>query len=75
VKIYIGCKHSDMFNMTVVDDEGNELLEHNGYGVGLFGVFNEGDDYINLTIDNDTGKIIGWKPMTKEEIENYEPER
>lgn len=53
-------KVSDMFCLSV------EEYEYNGYvpdGLGIGG----GDD-IELRIDNDTGKIVGWVPLTIEKI-------
>lgn len=29
-----------------------------------------GGDYIRLSIENETGKIIGWKPITEEDLDN-----
>lgn len=28
-----------------------------------------GGDYIDLTIDNETGQILNWKPLTEEDFE------
>ena len=69
MKIHISCKHSDMLDMQILDDEGHEVLDHQGYGPGIGSL--SGGDYLSLSIDNDTGKIIGWKPITEEEIKNF----
>ena len=29
-----------------------------------------GGDYIRLSIENETGKIIGWNPITEEDLDN-----
>ncbi len=54
--ITINAKCSDLFSMS--SDTG---LEHNGY-VPASSLGN--GDYIEMTIDNETGQIIGWKPLT-----------
>lgn len=28
------------------------------------------EEYINATVDNATGKIIGWRPITEEDLED-----
>ena len=46
-------------------------LEKNGYvprGLGI-----GGGDYINFTVDTNTGKIEGWRPLTKAALENAFP--
>jgi predicted small secreted protein len=53
-----------------IEDEQNDvLLDHDGYGTGL-GSLSSGD-YMEFEIDNDTGTILGWKPITLEEIKNF----
>ena len=41
-----------------------ENISHHGYGPNIPGI--GGEDYIQLEIDNDTGMVIGWKPLTIE---------
>lgn len=54
--ITISAKCSDLFNMS--SDTG---LEYDGYvPFGSLG----GDDYVEMEIDNDTGQILNWKPLT-----------
>lgn len=64
MKISISCKHSDCASMTIMEGE-KTILEHDGYmpNVGIFG-----GDYTELEIDNQTGLILNWKPITVEEI-------
>lgn len=59
--IKISGKCSDLAYMTI-DHLG---IEHDGYmpHLGLLG-----GDYINLSIDMDTGLIIGWEPITDEMV-------
>lgn len=56
-------KVSDMYTITVRDQNGDIMYNDTGY-VGQLG-----GDYIRLTIDNATGKIMDWKPVTVEDIE------
>jgi hypothetical protein len=53
--------------MTISDDDGNEILDVDGYAPYIQN-FSGGDD-LNFKIDNETGKIIGWVPLTKDNIE------
>lgn len=63
MKIRIVAKCSDCFGMKVLETE----LEYNGEVPRNIGI--GGGDYVRLTIDNDTGKIEGWKPLTQEQLE------
>lgn len=57
---------TDLFNATLSED-GKEDREVDGYvptGLGIGG----GDDVV-LKIDTDTGQIIGWKPLTRDQLE------
>lgn len=65
MKIKLSAKCSDLLSLKLIDDEGRTLAEHEGYVPVLgFG----GGDYIKLVIDNETGKIEGWKPHTVAKI-------
>ena len=61
----INAKCSDLCYVTLNDENGDELMEHDGY-VPIFN--NCGGDYVDLTIDLETGKIIGWTNPTKEKL-------
>ena len=67
MKISFGCKCSDMSYMTIYDDEGNEIFEHDGYVPSIKGLGS--GDYVDIDIDNATGKIIGWVPLSADKIE------
>ena len=41
-------------------------IHHHGYVPNIPGI--GGGDYIEIEIENETGKIVGWKPLT---IETY----
>ena len=61
--ISITTKCSDRFAMSLHNDTNSQHGEdYDGYvprGLGI-----GGDDYLELEIDIETGKIRGWKPLT-----------
>ena len=61
--LHISGKVSDMFGMTT--DDGS--IDYDGYVP--HGIEIGGGDYINISIDMDTGKIVGWKPLTLEKLQ------
>ena len=63
-------KHDDRASFTILDENGNEVFEQNSDYLPYLGIF--GGDDTSLKIDNETGKIIGWVPITKEHIEARE---
>jgi len=62
MKIQITAKCDDRFGMSVPELD----IRIGGYVPRNMGV--GGGDYVRLTIDNDTGKIEGWKPLTQEQL-------
>lgn len=60
--ISIGGKVSDL-SYLVAKEAG---VDHDGYVPYIKGI--GGGDYIEIEIDNDTGKIVGWVPLTVEEL-------
>jgi hypothetical protein len=64
-RITLSVKHSDIASL-YADDE--PIVE--GDYMPAIGIF-EGGDYTHLCIDNATGKIIGWTPITQEEIDIF----
>lgn len=67
--IHLHMKHNDCVAFTVENEKGEEILDmHSDYlpTVGILG----GDD-TTLRIDNATGKIIGWKPVTNDELHEF----
>lgn len=52
----------------VVDDDGDVIFEHDGYVPNIPAI--GGGDYFEMEIDNDTGKIMGWTPLTPEKIKS-----
>ena len=60
--IEISGKCSDMASFRC-DDAGVE-----GFGYAPYIQAIGGGDYIRMSIDNETGKIVGWKPLTKKQM-------
>lgn len=68
-------KHNDMTTLILEDGEGKTLHEKDSDYFPQVGSI--GGDDTEFKIDNATGKIIGWKPITDEdlvEIKGDEPE-
>lgn len=62
MKIQISAKCSDCCSVSVPGTN----LESQGYVPRNLGI--GGGDYIRLTIDAQTGKIEGWKPLSDEAV-------
>lgn len=60
--VYLQGKVSDMCS---IEFEGTE---HFGYVPRIEAI--GGGDYINMKIDNDTGKIIGWEPIGVDDLQS-----
>lgn len=74
MKLTISAKCDDRFSAQLFDQQGNLKGEdYSGYVPKWFP--NLWGDYIELEIDTDTGKILNWTPPTKEELDNYFPEK
>lgn len=65
--IRVQAKASDLQDFGFLDGLLHLLHEHDGYGV-VPGVGN--GDYIDFSVENETGRIVGWKPFTDEELES-----
>ena len=66
-KLTIQAKCSDLFSATYVDDDGL-TVEHDGYVPQGLGIGGFGGDYVEMTVDTDTGQIEGWKPLKKFQV-------
>ena len=66
MKITISAKCNDMFGMLITDDKNKTVLDYDGYVPDIESI--GGGDYIELEIDNATGTIIGWVPLTEKTI-------
>ena len=60
VYVTISMKHSDMAELYLKGENQRTLKEYID-GMPHLGIL--GGDYTKLTIENATGKIIGWKPI------------
>lgn len=67
-KVTINMKHNDLVFMSLDNENDVEVFEHDGYmpDMGMLG-----GDQTELTIDNATGKIIGWKPITPQDVAKF----
>lgn len=65
VRINISAKCSDLCVTTLEMSDGTEK-EKDGYVPHIDGI--GGGDYIELTIDNATGKVINWVPIQDDEV-------
>ena len=61
MKLYLSAKCSDLCWLRIDNDDGEPLLEHDGY-VPDFMPGQHWGDYIDLEIDVETGVILNWKP-------------
>jgi len=68
MKIYFSGKCSDMSTLVIEDDNGDRLLYYDGYVPNIPAI--GGGDYFEMEIDNETGKIMGWTPLTPEKIKS-----
>ncbi len=69
--VTINMKHSDMAELHL-KGENQEVLAEYEDGMPNLGIL--GGDYTKLTIENATGKIIGWKPIELEDGDTMDGE-
>lgn len=63
-------KVSDCFTATLEDQDGDVLVDHDGY-VPDFMPGDHYGDYVILDIDIDTGKILNWVPPREEQLRKF----
>lgn len=63
-------KVSDSFFCVIYDKDGNKISDYNGY-VPSFFPGNHYGDYVMLDIELSTGKILNWKKVVPENIEDF----
>lgn len=68
LKIHLKC--CDQFTAGLVDQDGTEIFDYEGY-VPSFMPGEHFGDYVILDIDLDTGKILNWEPPSAEQIEEW----
>lgn len=64
MKLRINAKCSDLFSASLYDNDGRFLGDYNDYvprGLGI-----GGGDYVEMTINLETGQIEDWIPLTDE---------
>ena len=67
LKMTVKC--SDTFHCKIFDQDGDTLINYDGYVPDFFPEKHYGD-YVILTIDLDTGKILNWK-ATSEDLTKF----
>lgn len=70
----INAKCSDLFSAVLEDNDGNYAGEYDGYVPDFFPGQHFGD-YVELTIDTDTGRILNWKRPTKAQLRIFKQEQ
>jgi len=70
----LNLKVCDCFYASLLDQDGAELKDYEGYVPGFMPGQHYGD-YVYLDIDIDTGQIKNWKAPTAEQIEEFISER
>jgi len=65
--VSVSAKSGDLNHLQLLDENLNLLDEHDGYVPPS--AIGEGD-YIDFTIDNETGRILDWKPITSLAVED-----
>lgn len=64
--ISISAKCSDLFS-AVLEQDGRFVGEYHGYVPEWIGD-NGSEDYVEMTIDVETGQIIGWQKPTDDDL-------
>lgn len=68
MKVFINVKHDDRADIQITT-ENAVVLDYVGSMPYLNNIL--GGDYTQLTIDNETGTIIGWEPIKQEDIDEF----
>lgn len=69
-KLSLCLKVSDYFAASLLDQDGNEIFDYEGYVPSFFPGQHYGN-YVMLDIDLDTGQITNWKAPTTEDIQEW----
>ena len=67
LKMTVKCR--DAFHCKIFDQDGDKLIDYEGYVPDFFPEKHYGD-YVILTIDLDTGRILNWK-ATSEDLTKF----
>ena len=70
IKICVSVKHSDLASL-IIEKDTKTVLDHDGYMLPIQGISDD-EDYTSFEVDNETGKIIGWKPLTEKDIKKLQ---
>lgn len=69
-QIRLHCKVRDGFTATIVDVDGKEIKDYEGYVPDFMPGPHYGD-YLKLNIDLDTGMITNWPKISVEQMEEF----
>ena len=72
--ISISAKCADLFCAALVDEQGNDLCEYQGYVPDFFPGRHWGD-YVMLDIELESGKILNWKTPTQAQLAKLYPKK
>lgn len=68
--VEICCKVRDNFCCVLKDQDGNKVIDYDGYVPGFMPGEHYGD-YIELNIDLETGQILNWKNNIEIKIQEF----
>lgn len=68
-QIGICAKSTDGFFATLLDAKGKVVGEYDGFVLPCCS--DDSDDYVEVKIDVDSGKIVGWKGITDNEVARF----
>jgi len=71
--VYLSMKHNDMTDICLEGENRLELYQKDSDYFPSIGCI--GGDDTDFRIDNETGQIIGWKPITDEELSELKGRR
>jgi hypothetical protein len=69
--ISFSAKCSDLFSAQLKDETGKLIGEYEGYVPDFLGTWG---DYVELTVDIESGKILNWKKPTQKDLTIFKAE-
>jgi len=69
--ISVVAKCSDLFAATLVGEDGAKIGEYDGYVPDFFPGEHYGD-YVELSIELETGRILNWKKPSAKDLEIFD---
>lgn len=73
MRLHISAKCSDLFSAVLCDETGKTVGEYVGYVPSWLPnpTVEHYGDYVSLTIDTDTGRIVNWKKPTRADLKDF----